>query len=287
MRIKRVLMVSVALLSVTLVASVAFAQSSGNFSASYTPATCSIGAGGALGGGTGIKLWSADISTSNGNGVTLKITPSMATGLFTRTKIDTNVSTASADVGIQVCVKVDGSGKGVLPKSCVVYDQRFQQVSSQLFSQITACNTAVCTTDSDCSGVANAVCYNPSSSPGGGLCVVPTTTTCDAVTPCAVDQVCVIPAGSISGTCDTVAGNPLCNFELILSTLSAHSFDFVIPVGKGKPHTVTAEWSVIGLPENQVGNSTVDSCVGPGIVTVQQVKVFNNSGALIDVEPAP
>src|SRR5512147_236142 len=96
-----------------------YAQSSGNFSASATAATCSIGAGGALGGGTGIHIWSADISTSNGNGVTLKITPSMVTGLFTRTKVATSIAKASADVGIQVCVKVDGSGEGVLPQSCV------------------------------------------------------------------------------------------------------------------------------------------------------------------------
>jgi hypothetical protein len=73
--------------------------------------------------------------------------------------------------------------------------------------------------------------------------------------------------------------NPLCNFELILSTLSAHSFDFVVPVGLGKPHTVTAEWSVIGLGAK--GDSTVQSCVGPGILTVTQMKVFNNSGALV------
>ena len=283
---RRALVACVAVLFVTLVASVAFAQSSGNFSASAIPATCSIGAGGALAGGTGVHVWSADISTSNGNGVTLKITPSMVTGLFTRTKIDTSVSTASADVGIQVCVKVDNSGAGVLPKSCVVYDQRFQQVSSQLFSQIAACNTVVCTTDAQCSEVANATCVNPTGLTGGGVCVVPTVTACTTTADCAVGQACVNPTGGAgAGLCNQVAGvaNPLCNFELILSTLSAHSFDFVVPVGKGKPHTVTAEWSVIGLPANNTGNSTVNSCVGPGIITVEQVKVFNNSGALLTI----
>jgi hypothetical protein len=29
------------------------------------------------------------------------------------------------------------------------------------------------------------------------------------------------------------------------------------------------------------GNSSVASCVGPGILTVTQEKVFNNSGALL------
>src|SRR5205814_9077595 len=49
---------------------------------------------------------------------------------------------------------------------------------------------------------------------------------------------------STTGVC--VGPNPLCDFDLILSTLSAHSFDFVVPVGKGKPHRVQATWSVIG-----------------------------------------
>ncbi len=262
----------------------AFAQSNGNFSASYTPATCSIGAGGALSGGTGIQLWSTNISTSSGNGVTLKITPSMVTGLFTRTKIDTTVSTASADVGIQVCVKVDDSGDNVLPTSCVVYDQRFQQISSQLFSQITACNTVVCTATADCQAAApGSVCNNPTGGTGTGICVTPTTTACTTTADCTTaGQVCYNPtAGTGTGLCSSTAANTLCNFELILSTLSAHSFDFVVPVDNKKPHKVTAEWSVIGLPDNNTGNSSVDSCVGPGIVTVTQMKVFNNSGALL------
>ncbi len=269
-----------------LVVPLALAQSNGNFSASATAATCSIGEGGALSGGTGIHIWTSKISTSNANGVTLKITPSMVTGLFTRTKIDTNLSTASADVGIEVCVKVDDSGEGVLPKSCVVYDQRFQQISSDLFSQIAACNTVVCTTNADCSGIAGATCFNPTGLTGGGVCVVPTTTQCTTTADCAVGQTCINPTGgTLTGLCNQVAGvaNPLCNFELILSTLSAHSFDFVIGVDNKKPHTVTATWSVIGLPENNTGNgnSSTEACVGPGILTVTQTKVFNNSGALL------
>ena len=212
--------------------------------------------------------------------MTLKITPSIVTGLFTQTKIDTSVSTASADVGIQVCIKVDGDGSKVLPKSCVVYDQRFQQLSSQLFSQIAACNTVVCTTTSDCTaaGLPGATCVNPTGLTGGGVCVVPTTTTCATTADCATGQACM------GGVCNQVAGvaNPLCNMDLILSTLSAHSFDFVIPgtaLGAGKTHTVTADWSVIGA--GTTGNSTVASCAGPGIIDVTQMKVFNNSGSLL------
>lgn len=265
-------------LATLLLAGMAFAQSSGNFSASATPATCSIGSGGTFAGGTGVHIWNSNISTSNGNGVTLVIRPSMVTGLFTQTRIDTSIPTASADVGIQVCVKVDDSGAGVLPKSCVVYDDRFQQISSQLFSQITECNTVVCTTTADCTaaGLANATCINPTGLTGGGVCVVPTTTTCTTTADCATGQAC------INGVCSQVAGvaNQLCNFDLILSTLSAHSFDFVIPVDNKKPHTVSAEWSVIGAGPSSK-NASVASCVGPGILTVTQTKVFNNSGALL------
>lgn len=192
----------------------AAAQSSGNFSATATSAACAIGAGGTFSGGTGVQLFSTNISTSNGSGVTLDIRPSLVTGLFTDTKISTSIPSASADVGIQVCVTVDGKGDAVLPASCVVYDERFQQISSQLFSQLSEC-----------------------------------------------------------------ALNDLCNFDLILSTLSAHNYDFVVPVGQGK-HVVQATWSVIGAGASN-GNASVASCVGPGILTVTQEKVFNNSGALL------
>ncbi len=235
----------------TLVAPIAYAQSSGNFSASGTGASCAIGAGGTLSGGTSLGSFTADISTGSGNGTTLDIRPSLVTGLFTDTKINTTISTSSADIGIQVCVKVDGSSDGVLPSSCVTYDQRFQQISSQLFSQLTECQlvttATACTATTDCAALgSNYICNNPTGVTGAGLCVVP---------------------------------NPLCNFDLILSTLSAHSFDFVVSVDNKKPHVVDASWKVIGAGASN-GNASVASCVGPGILTVTQTKVFNNSGAL-------
>src|SRR6266404_4866103 len=230
-------------LSLTIaVASVALAQSSGNFSATGTSASCVIGSGGAFSGGTTLGSFTANISTGSGNGTTLNIRPDLVTGLFTDTKINTTLSTTSADIGIQVCVKVDGSGAGVLPSSCVTYDQRFQQISSQLFSQLTACTAA------------------------------PTTIACSATLPCPTGDTCDLTAGFCT------APNPLCNFDLILSTLSAHSFDFVASVDNKKPHIVEASWATVGA--GVIGAAHVASCVGPGIVTVTQVKTFNNSGSL-------
>ena len=115
----------------TIGSGLALAQSSGNFSATGTGASCVIGAGGTLSGGTTLTSFTANISTGSGSGTTLDIRPALVTGLFTDTKISTTIATASADIGIQVCVTVDGSGAGVLPASCVTYDQRFQQISSQ------------------------------------------------------------------------------------------------------------------------------------------------------------
>src|SRR5258706_2979790 len=165
------------ILSLTIaVASVALAQSSGNFSATGTSASCVIGSGGAFSGGTTLGSFTANISTGSGNGTTLNIRPDLVTGLFTDTKINTTLSTTSADIGIQVCVTVDGSGAGVLPSSCVTYDQRFQQISSQLFSQLTACTLAptstTCTTTADCSGLGTGfTCNNPTGGAGSGICV--------------------------------------------------------------------------------------------------------------------
>src|SRR5216684_8610556 len=136
-----------------LIAPIGFAQSNGNFSASGSSAACSIGVGGVLSGGIVASQFTANISTSNGSGTTLVVRPSLVTGLFTETKIDTSVSSASADVGIRVCVKVDGSDAGILPAPCVIYDQRFQQISSQLFSQLSQCQlvtSTACTTTADC-----------------------------------------------------------------------------------------------------------------------------------------
>lgn len=238
--------VGLAILTLTLVPPTAHAQSSGNFSAAGTGASCVIGAGGALSGGTVLTSFTASLSTGSGNGTTLDIRPSLVTGLFTRTKIDTSVSSASADVGLQVCITVDGSGDTVLPTDCVVYDQRFQQVSSNLFSQLTECTAA-------------------------------TFGTCTATADCATGQTCNNPTGaSGAGTC--IGPNPLCDFELILSTLSAHSFEFVVPVDNKKPHVIQAIWKPIG--QGTTGNSSTASCVGPGILTVTQTKIFGNSGSL-------
>lgn len=260
---------SLAVCSLFLLASMAVAQSSGNFSASVDHAVCMLNSStGQLtpgctptANGTNCASLSDPIKVPGGNGVVLLVTPSMVTGLFTDTKINSQFQSSSADVGIQVCVAVkDSSGNPVSnavfggdSNGCVVYDQRFQQISSGLFSQISSCVPTVtataCTTDADCSalnaGGNTAFCNNPTGNAG-------------------------------QGTCETFPS--ACNFELILSTLSAHAYNFIVVPPATGTYTVSADWSLIGV--NTSGSANVAACTGPGTLTALQAKVFNNSGSL-------
>src|SRR5437879_12020185 len=159
-----VLVFAIAVLS----ASTALAQSSGNFDAAVSPTVCTLNSStGTLSplctptaDGTECVLLDTTIKTSNGNGVTLLITPSAVTGLFTSTKLSTTVNTATADIGVKVCVQV--AGGHVLPNStpnapdtsCLVYDHRFQQISNTLFANVAMCSLSsadlVCKTDTPC-----------------------------------------------------------------------------------------------------------------------------------------
>ncbi len=57
--------------------------------------------------------------------------------------------------------------------------------------------------------------------------------------------------------------------ELLLTTLSAHSFNFTSPVPVGT-YTINTKWYPIGQDQSTAGGST-NWCVGPFNVTVQQV----------------
>jgi hypothetical protein len=156
------------------------------------------------------------MQTSSGNGVALLIRPSLATGLYTDTNVSTSnknssgISSATADVGIKVCVTVDTSAKNIGPTGdtannvggdgCVVYDQRFQQLSTTLFNTITSCGM----------------------------------TTTGAAVPCYID--------------------------LIESTLSAHSFDFVAYNLSQGNHTVNVSWSIFGTNNNTAGGEYACLC---------------------------
>ena len=78
--------------------------------------------------------------------------------------------------------------------------------------------------------------------------------------------------------CDDLSTMPieLCEIDLILSTLSAHSLDFVAGNVGGGEHEVVVEWRF--QTSDNDGNSA--ACVGPGVFTVQQVKTFSTGGGI-------
>jgi hypothetical protein len=62
-------------------------------------------------------------------------------------------------------------------------------------------------------------------------------------------------------------------FQIVQSTLSAHSFHFYVSNLTPGSHTIKVTWDRVGGASGEV------ACVGPGTLTVEQVKNFNfNSG---------
>lgn len=129
---------------------VASAQSSGNFAASIDTTQCMLAedtgllSGGILPGPDGKLLLSTTIKTPAASQTGLIITPSLVTGLYTNTQILESLIESSVAAGVVVKVRLDG--KPVLPATAtnpgVVYDKRFQQVSTNIFSQVNACSDA-------------------------------------------------------------------------------------------------------------------------------------------------
>ena len=193
-------------LSLTLTSGAVFAQSSGNFSASFDATECAITASdGTLKGGiTSASLPDVKIKVSGGNGVALVITPSLVTGLYTKNKLSSSSTTSTQNVGLRVKVTVDGSTVDVVPElgsEGVIYDQRFMQVTATFLSGLATC----------------------------------------------------------SGDC----------FTIVESTLAAHSFNFYVSSLTPGTHTVGVSWDILG------GTGGEATCVGPGTLTVQQVKNFS------------
>jgi len=222
---------ALAVLAMMLLSGLAFAQSSGNFAARVATMQCVLNqtTGGISEGLTGTVL-STTIKTPNSGQTALVIRPSLVTGLFTRTKVDSADADATAVAGVRVRVLIDGkivapgtpvggtpgAGGVAADAGYIWYDKRFQRLSTNIFNLL----------GTDCDPAADG------------------------------DQPCFI--------------------DLILSTLSAHSFDYVVgDVGVGD-HTLTVEWEL----EPTSSNANEAACVGPGVVTVQQVKTFSTGGGI-------
>jgi len=212
--------------AIALAAAPAMAQSSGNFAAQIFEDQCVLSsADGSLSGGIAGTEMDTSIQTPNSGQTALLITPSLVTGLYTNTNINTSKNLSSETAAVVVHVTLDGNPVAPDTGSGVIYDERFQQLSSNLFSQLTAC-----------------------------------------------------------------VGNDNCNIDLILSTASAHSFNFVASSVGGGVHHLVVTWSFLcdsgsgtltaAACSKTFGNNSAAACAGPGSVTVQQVKAFSQSGGI-------
>ena len=230
---KKTLMVSMvfALAILLSIGSVAFAQSSGNFSATVNTTKCLIDDNdGSLTGGIGTTILTTTIKTPESKWTALLIRPSLVSGLFTKTRVTDTVDTATASAGLQVRVLLDGKvvapgypvGAEAVPgddKGWVYYDKRWQQINQNFLSIL---------------------------------------------------KKLAVAAGEITAE-DTLY------LELILSTLSAHSLDFVAGDVGGGTHNLVVEWK---FEDSDATGSNAAACVGPAVVTVEQVKTFSTGGGI-------
>ena len=207
----------------------AMAQSSGNFAAQVlTPACVLSSSDGSLSGGIVGNLMETSIQTPNSSQTALLITPSLVTGLYTNVNISNSKTLSSETAAVVVSVTLDGNPVAPDQGNGVVYDERFQQLSSNIFNTLTNCGTEL----------------NPQE----------------------------------------------CNIDLITSTASAHSFNFVAPNVGGGNHDLKVTWSFLcddgsgtltaGACSSSFTKNSAAACAGPGSVTVTQVKAFNQSGGI-------
>jgi hypothetical protein len=249
-KLGKLLLASTALTGLAMAS--ALAASSGNYTAGYVNDNCTINSanGTFTTGGTSFPITYSPlvVQISSGSGTGLVVTPSGVTGLYTDNKLTSTNSSSTEDVGIQVQVTVTPiNGTVVAPgaiqiaphtagdagnndpligdkgahcdltaaqkaanavTSCVIYDQRFIQVSSSVLTSLASCTAGV-----NC-------------------------------------------------------------FELVESTLSAHSFNFYVEAPGGTYQFDVNAQLFVGN-NNNAPTSSVAGCYGPGTVTVEQVKNFS------------
>ena len=228
-----------------LCATMAFAQSSGNFTYGSNGASthCVLSQNGAISGGqvcqqnctvqpdgsvacagngngSGLCVggFAVGIKTNSGAGNVFDIRPSAVIGLLTDVSLQksstTSVGSSSALAGVDFSVAVSPAPAAVIPNYPVTYASRFVQISSNLFDVLATTCTTVSTTN---------------------------------------------PTGS-------------CFFNFNESTVSAHSFDWIATGLSSGEYAVSVNWS------SSLGNTGISNaltCVGPVNFTVQQNKVFH------------
>src|SRR5947207_2896769 len=137
-------------------APLASAQSSGNFASQVSTTQCVINTVGAtpnaggLSGGKTTPLLDTYVKTPNSQYTTLLITPSLVTGLFTNTEVTQDMESSAVSAAVKVSVTLDGNpvAPATTATPSIIYDQRFQQLSTNLFEQFMTCSAMnICSID--------------------------------------------------------------------------------------------------------------------------------------------
>jgi hypothetical protein len=201
-------------------ATAALAQSNGSFNFASDTTSCTD-IGGLLGTGIPTTSITTTMKVSSGNGVALVVRPSAVTGLLTNLSLGgfagggTKSGSAQASIAFAVTV-TPLSGQAaptVTPGDPVTYDDRFVQISTNLFNAIAGCTIAV-----------------------------------------------------------------PCFFNFNETTLSAHSFDFVVTGLSSGNYGITVTWT----PSTTAAAPNVaKACVGPVVLTATQTKIFTQSTGIV------
>jgi hypothetical protein len=210
---------SIVALVLALGASAALAQSSGSFNFASNTTSCTD-VGGLLGTGITTTSLNTTLHVSSGNGIALLVRPSAVTGLLTNLSLSgfygggNHTAAAQASIAFQVTVTpLSGQAPAtVTPSLPVTYDDRFVQITTNLFDRITECTVA----------------------------------------------------------------DP-CTFSFDETTLSAHSFDYVVTGLSSGNYRITVTWTpstTAAAPNNAA------ACVGPVMLTATQTHIFNQSGGI-------
>jgi hypothetical protein len=142
---KMMLLATVSVIAALIAPAAGFAQSSGSFNYASLPMQCVLNSSnGALTGGVAGTVTSlkTTIKTSSGNGNVFVINPSAVVGLLTNVSISSKQAnaTTSAQAGVTFQVTVTPlsgqSTPAVIPSDPITYEDRFIQLSSNLFSAI-------------------------------------------------------------------------------------------------------------------------------------------------------
>lgn len=208
--------IATALSILVLITTVALAQSSGSFNFNSAQTACTDTSG-LLGTGVSVPALKTTLKVSSGNGNVLVIRPSAVLGLLTDVTVNSKNSTGSSQAGVNFNVTVTPlSGQPaptVTPNMPVTYEDRYIQISTNLFQAI----AAACTTLDPTNG---------------------------------------------------------CYFSFSETTLSAHSFDWVVSGLSSGNYVIEVDWSPY---TTAAAPNTAQTCMGPVVLTAEQAKIFNQS----------